>query len=268
MRKIEFKGKEYEVPTSWSEVSLGKQIEVSRASNEFTSETTKRLALIAGYTGIDVDVIKKSTPNEVAPLFKELKFMTKEIPSKPRMKFVHKGHEYHVSQNLMEQEFQDYVSMEIALDKHKENMYEALPLLMAILCKRRKEQGGLESLDDYDINKRAEEMEQVPITIARGLMVFFYQLEKTYKLSSLLSSNQENLILMKVKETRNTLNKLDGKGLLFRLQIFLLRIYLKYLEHGLTKYLSSTRSKSSTPIWKKIFKKLRIRGRKKQKNIK
>lgn len=256
---ITFKNKQYSVPSSWDEITLRQQLEVSRANDEFKTDVTKHLSLIAGYTGVPVDIIRKSTPQEVAPLFKHLTFINEPIPDKPVMEFEFKGHHYTVVKNLMEQEFQDYISMEIALQNNKEHTYEALPLLMAIMCKRKKEDGTLESLDDYDLNERAEEFLDVPISIANGLMVFFYQLEKNYRMLSLLSSHQDKAILMRANEVENTLKEQDGKGLLYKLLIFLMRIYLKSLKEGVMKSSNTTQSKSFIQRWRMTCKKWRIK---------
>lgn len=263
MKKIEFKGETYTIPTSWNDITLDKQIQVSRDEKEYKNDYTKKLAIISGYCDIPVEVIKKSKPSEAAQLFNYMKFISQDRPKDAVTEFKFKGDTYYVAQNLAEGEFQDYVSMETAIQNNEGKLYEVTPYLMAILCKRKKDDGQLETLDDYDINERAEMFKQIPITIAEPLALFFYQLEKVSKINSLLYSNPQVVIQKKIEEVENSMKGQVGKGLLSRLLIMILRKYVRFIKKDVMKSLNSTRSKSSKGNWKAIFKKLLTKKRNK-----
>jgi len=271
MKTIEFKGEKYKVPTSWSEITLEKQIQVSNDQTEFKNDITKKLSLISAYAEIPIDIIKHSTPAEAGKLFQHMKFLKNDIPDKQIAEFTFKGDKYYVAQNLLDSEFQDYLSMEIAIQNNEGKIYNALPQMIAVLCKKQKEDGELETLDDYDVNERAEMFKQLPISIANGLAVFFYQSEKISKIRSLLYSNKNQIILKKAEEVENTLKKQGGKGLLSRLLIGILLSYIRYIKRIAQKSSNSTQSKSFTHKWKMICRKFAIKNlsiNKKQKNKK
>lgn len=237
MKKIKFKDIEYTIPTKWEEVTLEKQIQVSEAEKEFTNETFKRIALLSGYAGIPVDVLKKSTTSEVAPLIKELKFLNEDLPKEKVNEFEFKGEKYIVAQSLIDQEFQDFVSIETAFSMYKDSSYKAIPLVLAVLCRKEGE-----TLDNYDLQKRAELFKELPMTIVEPIRVFFYHIGITSSIVTQLSTKdvQEELIKQKIAECKAMLNKQDGGALYTRLLRGMLRKYLKYLELAWEKSSNST----------------------------
>lgn len=223
MKKFKFKGKQYECPTSWDEVTLEMQIKVSEDAQEFKTDSTKLISLLSGYSGIPIDELKHSTPSEVSKLFKYLEFIKDPIPDKPVLSFTFNDEIYNVSNNLLEQEFQDYISLEAALQNNENDVYKSLPLIVAIMAKK-----DGETLDDYNPEERAEEFKKLPISTANGIAVFFYQSVNGLQISSQLFSNPQALIQMKKEEVESSLNKLGGGVLRSALRV-VLRIYMKYL---------------------------------------
>lgn len=257
--------KEYSIPQSWDEITLDKVIKVSRDSEEFRSysgvtehfkmapeKVLSKFSLVSGYCDIDIKDLKKMTTSEAVVLFKQLKFLSEDIPVKDIKEFEFGGDKYYVTQNLRESEFQDHVSIELVLQMHENNMYEALPMLAAIICKRKGE-----SLDDYDLEERSELFKGLPVTIANSIAVFFYAYEKISRVSSQLYSNPEEAVEARINSTLDTMSKPVGRGLLSRLLISILRIYLKYLRRNVKKSLSSIRSKYSTGSYKRTSKRMK-----------
>lgn len=262
MKTLMWKDRKIDIPTKWEEITLKQQIQVSTDSEQYTNETTKKLALISGYCGIPVQEIKRATPDEVAPLFQHMKFLAEPIPEKPLMEFEFRGEKYYVIQNLAKQEFQDFISLEAALSNENNDTYKALPTIIAIMAKRKKANGETESLDDYDVEERAKVFEELPISIANGIGVFFYHNVKVSTMASQLFSKPEKGIAMKVREVENSLNRSAGGGLLHRLLRGILKIYLRFLKRNVKSLLGSTPSKSFTVRWKQTFRKLRTKMRK------
>jgi hypothetical protein len=227
MKKFKFKNKEYKICTSWDEVTLEQQIKVSEDSREFNTEATKIIALLSGYSGIPIDVLKHSTPKEVGRLMKHLAFIKEPIPDKIVTSFVFNNETYNVSQNLLEQEFQDYISLEAALSNNENDIYKSLPLIIAILAKKNNE-----SLDDYNVEERAEEFKQLPISIANGISVFFYTVGRLSLINSQLYSDPKKLIQKKQDELESSLKRRGG-GLLRYLYRKVSLTYIKYLRRNL-----------------------------------
>ena len=236
MKKIKLDGVEYEMCTSWDEVSLGKQIQVSIDSDGITNPVRKKISIISGYSNIPIDVLKKTQMNELPGLFKSMSFINEEIPGEPIEKFEFKGETYYVSQNLMNQEFQEFVSLENITQQYKDKPYLALPYILGIMCKKMTPSGVLETIDDYDIDKRSEEFKELNISIATGVAVFFSRSTNVLLNLSLLYSNPQQMVQEKINEVKNTLRKQAGQGWHIRFVNGILRSYVKYIEKRLNKY--------------------------------
>ena len=255
MKTIQFNNNKYQCPQSWSEVSLEKQIKVTKDSEIFKTEATKRIALLSGYIGIDPDEMRKADIKKIMPMFNHLQFLKEPVPEKLVSEFVFKNETYYVAQNLITQEFQDFVSLENIMNDTKGSVLESLPYIIAILAKRKKESGEFESMDDYDVEERALEFKQLPISIANGIAVFFYSSEKLSTITTQLYSNPVNLIQVKAKEVLDTMKPQDGQGLLIRWLTGLSRSYIMSIKRNAEKYFTSTPAKFSSKNWRMTFKK-------------
>jgi len=251
MKKFQYKNVKYEVPTSWQEIPLSMVMKMAEDEKAFKTDATRQLSYISAYAGIPVEILKKSTITEVQKLFKYLEFLQHPLPETPITDFEFQGNKYSLASTLLKQEFQDFVSMETVLADNDGDVYKALPMMLAIMCKREGE-----SLDDYDLAERAEMFKDLPMTIAHPLSVFFWQQEKMSTILSQLSSQQESLIVMKANEVLITLNRRDGMGWLMRLLVSTLASWIRFTMLPRNKHSIFMRLKSSIMRCKQRCKKL------------
>lgn len=247
MKTIELNNKKYQVPTDWNEVTLRMQMKVSADSDAITIPELKKLAILSGYASIDIDELKHAKLSDLTELFNTMKFINEPIPAQPIIEFEFNGSHYYCGQHIAETEFQDFMSIHTVVEENSGNTYQALPTILAIMCKKKKANGILESLDDYDVRARAEEFLDLPITIAQSLQLFFSIVGEQYSNAILLSSNPELIRLAtqsRIDEVENMLKKLGGKGLLTRCAIGILRFYLKSIKRQLNKHFISTPAES------------------------
>jgi hypothetical protein len=106
--------------------------------------------------------------NHIKNILTEIEFIKTPLQSNPIHEFEFKGEKYNVTQSLLKSEFQDFLSLETLLENHKNNLYNALSTIVAILAKK-----DGESLDDYDIESRSELFRQLPIAVAHVYILFF-----------------------------------------------------------------------------------------------
>jgi len=242
MRSIELNNKKYIIPEKWSEVTLRMQMKVSADTEKISIEELKKYAILSGYAGIPVEELKHANISNLNEMFKALKFLNTEITTEPIIEFDFNGKHYYCGQNLVDMEFQDFISIENLLTEYSGHTYDALPTILAIMCKQKKANGVLESIDDYNVQERAKEFMDLPITIAQSLSLFFSTSEIMFSNSIQLFSNPESLkeIMEKqIEEAMNTLKQLGGKGLLTRWLAGILRWYLKYIRRQLRKHYTS-----------------------------
>ncbi len=243
MKKIKIDNVEYSCPTSWDDVTLKQQIQVSKVSDSIENESLKKIAILSGYANIPYEVLKKTKLSELNDLFKHIKFINKPLPTTPITDFEFRGEHFYVGQVLIEIEFQDYISIENILQQYKDNTYEALPTVIAVMAKRKKADGSFESLDDYDVVDRAKQFENLPLTTANRMSVFFYNNEKLSQIALKLYSNPSLLVEMRINEVLNILKQSDGKGWLTKCAYGILRIYIKFIRRKLLKHFTSTQVK-------------------------
>lgn len=243
MKKITIRGKQYQCPENWDEVTLKQQIKVSSDAEKISNDSLKRIAILSGYANIPLSELKQIPISELTDVFKHIAFVNQPIPNQPLHFFEFKTKKYYVGQNLLEMQFQDFISIENVLTDYSGNTYLALPTIIAIMAKQMKDDGILETIDDYDVRKRSIEFQDLPIGIANGLSVFFYQSVSTSQILTGLFSNPEMLVEMKISEAEDTLKQLAGRGLLTRCAIGILRYCLKYIRRRQTLLFTSTPQK-------------------------
>lgn len=243
MKKITLNNIEYQVPENWCEVTLKHQIQVSRDTDAIQVEALKKFAILSGYANIGIDVIKKAKLSDLQVLFSSLEFINTELPNKPLTEFEFNGSKYYVGQNLTDMQFQDFVSIENTIAEHPDSAYNALPTIIAIMAKRIKADGQFETLDDYDVLARAKEFEDLPISIANQISLFFSLSEKIYGslIPSFLERGTQRAVVQKqLNEIRITAKLLAGKGLFMRCVSGILLYCLKYTTRKLDKHYTST----------------------------
>lgn len=263
MKEIQFNNKKYKIPTDWDEITLEMQMQVSRVSA--LQKHVKMIGIIAGYCGIPVDELKVAKINKIYDLMKSLIFMKIDIPINKKLEWEFEGFNYKVDKNLGDMQFQDFVSIQTILAENQDTYYDALPILVAVICKREGE-----TLDDYDLIERSKIMKKMPISVASSIASFFLFRENYSKLLTHLSLPhvQQNILLGKLNELKTTQNPLDqrhGGKWLTRLLLGILRRYTKFLEKILMKYFNTIQSKSSTTNWMQTFKKLVMKKLKRNK---
>lgn len=243
MKTITLNNKTYKCPSSWEDVTLGHQIKISQIRKQYSGLTTQ-LQLIAGYANIPVEEIRHANIKDLPELISNLSFITQPINQDPITYFTHRGHEYYVMETLENGEFQDFISLESVLSNYKDNTVEGLPLMIAILCKRKDE-----TLDSYDVEERAKEFYDLPFDTANRVSVFFSQIAKISHLNSpIFLENLQKTIdkeaINYLEELERTTKKSDGSGLLGRLRKWTLRKYIQYLKKNYVSYLNGTQLKS------------------------
>lgn len=242
MKKITL-DKDYLIPERWEEVTLKMQMKVSADDAGITIPELKKFAILSGYANIPIESIKKAKLTELTELFKTMTFLNKDMPSEQLIEFDFKGKHYYCGQNLVDMAFEDFISIENVIQAHSGNSYQALPIILAIMCKQRKADGIFETVSDYDVMQRAKEFEELPITTCNSLSLFFSNSVNMFSQVIPLFLNPEvEAVVAKnqITEIESMLNKLAGKGLLTRFAVGILRYSLKYTKRLLHKHSIST----------------------------
>jgi hypothetical protein len=229
------------VPSSWVEITLSDQMEVERLTSIGINKT---IAIISGYCRIPVQEVKKMNLNQINEIIDRLSFLSELPESKPVMEFDFDGHRYSVIQSMFKSEFQDFISLESLLEQYSGSTYNALPYLCAVMCKRKVRDEVIgknvrgevislpkwETLDDYDIMERGEQMRRLPMSIAYGIYSFFLSFNGMYTIDLQQLINQHRLLVEQYSESiQSSTRMLDGKGWHYRLLAMMLRRFTRYI---------------------------------------
>ena len=265
MKVIKFNDKQYNIPTQWSEINVGMLIKSAELSEIL--EDAPIIAIINAYTGIPVKELKLSLSKEVEEVIAIMTFISEPYIPTPQTSFTLSGIRYSCEEELVNQKFEDFVSIQTALYNNREEPYRALPRLLAILCKREGE-----TLDDFNITERSTIMESCPMTDAKNIEAFFLTSLEAYRGIMLLSSTQkeqEELVLHKVKELQNTMKAYKGRsggsfGTKLRIGIYQLQLW--WVKRVLEKYYNSQPTNNLKKNWKQTCKKLVMKMLKRKSN--
>lgn len=231
MKVITYKEKNYSIPTSWDEVKLEQQIELTRFSAR--DETFRNLHLISTMTGIDIEEVKVMNINVLKDILHCLSFLSKTPELKKITEFEFNGEKYGILDSIIEGQTQDFFSIEGLLKKYKDNQAEALPYVIAVIAKK-----DGETLDKYDVIKRGEQFKNLPYPIAYSIWFFFVQTERT------LPKDMESYLTLQNQTMEATLNYSEvmlkqsvGQGWYRKLVKAILLLYIRFIRKSWKNFL-------------------------------
>ncbi len=240
MTTIKVHDTEYDIPTSWYDVTVKQEIEIEQLKDR--DEQFRYLHRTSVYTGIPIPILKKMNINQINAVNSLMKFLFTPIPKEETITtFEFKGHTYYLMDSIIAGETQDFLSNEGVIKHFKDNPEKALPYIIAVVAKRKGE-----SLENYDVWKRGEEFLELPYPIAKSIWFFFAHI------GTLLSIDTQRFLLLqdKVLEAQlnyseSTLKGLDGLPLYKRLLRTILLSYSRSLNKSWKTFLTSTQSEFS-----------------------
>jgi hypothetical protein len=260
MKTIKFNNKIYQIPWDWQSVTLRQQILSESLSS--TQTHVKSLGVIAAYTQIPIDELKQANTKDLLEIMTLLSFIDKELSKESLFQFEYKGESYNVSETIIKQQFQDWIAAQTAIAEYKDNNWKQLVYLLAIMAKK-----DGETLDNFDVNERAEYFMDVDVETCHRVGAFFLSNQKASEFILMYSSPevQQEIAQSKIRELKHTLNKLKkqrGGNVLIRLWIGVMNLLIKFYTRQLEKYFNSQVSDNSTKSYNKTWRRLQWMKRK------
>ena len=257
MKTITFNNKQYQVPQSWSEVTLQMQITATAISS--TQDYIKTLGVMSAYTKIPVEDLKHAEIHEMKSIMEALAFVDKEVVVDKTESFVYSGETYSVGQSIIKQEWQDYVSIQTAIAKYQDDVWTQLAYIVAVMAKKEGE-----TLDDFDVNDRAKHLMGLDVQTCQNVAGFFLNSQMALESITALSSPAvvvESLRnkVQQLDDSLKTLKQSRGGNLLIILWIMIIRKWTKYSMRQWEKYFNSPASSNSKKNSNKNWKPLRLR---------
>lgn len=232
MKQIFLNNSFFSIPVSWEEITIRQQLNVEAFVKE--NPDFPSLAMIAGYCNIPIEELKTFHIKDIRQILEHLTFVKNQMPSNPVHEFEFKNEKYIVTDTLIRSQFQDFLTIEQLLDNHKNDQYKALPFIIAVVAKKQNE-----VLTDYDLTQRAKLFEELPLTIAHSIYLFFCLIARISSVDfHKVLQNQDQEINSLMNSIQDTLKKQNGGGLPIHFARKTLQIYLKYLRKSWKQYYS------------------------------
>jgi hypothetical protein len=216
---------EYQIPSGWEDLTLQQYLEAMAIPSGMTL-ANKKIKNIHIMSKIPVNVLREMNTYDINQIMNLLQFIGKGLSGIPKSDidyFDFKGEAYFV-EPVGSSLFGAYIDYEHYLEVH--GAIQALPWLMAIVCRKRDEKYG-----DYDVHERAEEFRDLPFLLVHNVSAFFlinYQLSNVI---SMLTLKQKEQLQALTESTENLLKSMAGKGsYLKRLRIEMLQKLMVYYQ--------------------------------------
>ena len=197
----------YELPTSWSEVSLGSYAKLMSAlENEATSEIELIIKTLNALVGISTTELTKVPLKELKIAYAELSTLTSTLPSNELVKMIDvNGEAYGFIPDFDLLTLGEFVD----LDNYLQDCWSNLHKIMAVLYRKvtKVNKDGSYEIEEYNLksSKASRELfkDKLSIDVIYGSMVFFYALGSKLMIDMELSLEEENKRLkMRLKKEK------------------------------------------------------------------
>ena len=195
----------YELPTSWSEVSLEQYSKLMIAlENDSSNEIEAVIKTLEALVGIDVSTLSKVPLKYLKTAYAELSTLTATMPSTELKRIIDvDGTAYGFIPDFDALTFGEFCD----LDNYLQDSWNNLDKILAILYRRViKREGDKYKIEPYSLDNIKERRElfknNLSIGTIYGSLVFFYTIGSKHISTMLSSLEEENKVLRKKKSIR------------------------------------------------------------------
>lgn len=164
MITIELEGKDYKMPESWDEVSVGLFEEIVRMTSilsEYKSDVQYSIDMFSVLTGAPAETLSRMTRKGFEDLSKAVEWVNEEVKPSNKKHWVFDGIEYLPVEDLGSLSMGDSVSLELIIKDSNEAtiLTNILPVLIRKVKKVQKENGKVKKVpaefdaDEYELTK-------------------------------------------------------------------------------------------------------------------
>ena len=172
----------YDIPTDWSQVSLGRYMQFMTDIDGVEDELQKTLITISSFTDAPVELLEKCTKKAIDSVLDELgKLLKKQINTDLNLIITIDGIDYGLHPNLHELKLKEFVD----LDNKLADGWGAMDKVMAILYRPiTKQKGDKYDIEEYDYitaSKRAKIFkDNLSVNTVNGAAGFFLTIATDY----------------------------------------------------------------------------------------
>ena len=197
----------YELPTSWSEVSLEQYSKLMIAlENDDATEIELIVKTLEALVGIDAAQLTKVPLKYLKIAYSELSTLTATMPSTELKRMIAvDGTEYGFIPDFDALTFGEFCDLDNYLQDSWNNLDKILAILYRRITKREGDKYKIEPYSLDDIKERRELFKnKLSIDTIYGGLVFFYTIGSKHITTMLSSLEEENRVLKERKSIRQT----------------------------------------------------------------
>tara|TARA_R110002110_G_scaffold55910_2_gene159262 strand:- start:529 stop:1173 length:645 start_codon:yes stop_codon:yes gene_type:complete len=195
----------YELPTSWSEVSLEQYSKLMIAlENDSSNEIEAVIKTLEALVGIDVSTLSKVPLKYLKTAYAELSTLTATMPSTELKRIIDvDGTAYGFIPDFDALTFGEFCDLDNYLQDSWNNLDKILAILYRRVIKREGDKYKIEPYSLDDIKERRELFKNnLSIGTIYGSLVFFYTIGSKHISTMLSYLEEENKVLRKRKSIR------------------------------------------------------------------
>lgn len=162
---------ELNLPSGWDEITI-KQYDKIAKIERTESNLIQFVEILKILTNVDEETIMSIPAVEFQNITDNLQFLQEEVEDKEVESIVVDGVEYFLKKEFDKLTMGESISIEIIMKKYDNDLTKAIPELLCIFLRKKKENGKLESFKN-SFMERAEMFSNLMISDVHQLFVFF-----------------------------------------------------------------------------------------------
>lgn len=162
----------YQVPSSWDEVTVEQFTKLYRVKSPNTNELLGAVTMISALSGIEEGIILQMDIDDFRELSTKLLFITKEVPREDTEFVEINGEEYFLYTDFNRLTTGEVITLETILESAEYDVHKIMPDLLCLFLRKKDKEGKLEKFTT-DMLKRKEIFLSIPITKIYHLFSFF-----------------------------------------------------------------------------------------------
>jgi hypothetical protein len=164
--------KQYQFPTSWSEVTIDQFGKLYSIDKEIHKGAFYTFELLHQLTGIDREVIEQIDYDSFTELVKNLAFVYQPIEEKKNQSVIVDGEEYFLYTEFNKYTAGEIISIETILQSSNNDIMKVMPQLLCIFLRKKKENGNLEKYKTTFM-QRTEKFKTIKVDEINHIFSFF-----------------------------------------------------------------------------------------------
>lgn len=136
---------EVQVPSSWDEITVKQYAEIQKLLSWEGNALERSIKILSELTGVEEDVFFAMYPEQFAQVGELISFMNTEVPQKKKESIILEGEEYFLMTNLEKLTLGESISLELIIEKSKDNVLAHFPEMLCIFLRKKKDNGKLEA---------------------------------------------------------------------------------------------------------------------------